>query len=66
MKVTRRKLARVLAATATLTAHAQAQPQPAGTAPQLDTARARLRGAAQGLARVPLPMAAEPAFQFKA
>jgi hypothetical protein len=59
MKVSRRKLAHVLAAGA-VSAAAQAPPKP-----DPDT-RAPLRGAAQAISKVPLPMSLEPAFTFKA
>lgn len=59
MDISRRQLAAVL----TGAAAAQAQ-APADT--ELEDARARQRIAAQIIARVPLPMTVEPAFQFKA
>ena len=66
MKLTRRKLATVLAS---VTAMAAQQPQPASTpAPDNDlkAARDRLQANAAALATTPIPMATEPAFQFKA
>jgi hypothetical protein len=65
MDISRRQLAGVILAG---TAVAQAPP---ATAPQsgdseLDAARSQRRTAAQIIARVPLPMTIEPAFQFKA
>ena len=62
MKVSRRKL--MLAASAA-TASAQAPPNPTPEA-EVEDARARQRIAAQTIARIPLPMSTEPAFQFKA
>jgi len=61
MKLTRRELAAVVAA-------AQAQtPQPAANpADELETARSRLKANSELLAGQPVPMATEPAFQFKA
>lgn len=68
MKLTRRKLA---AALVSATAMAAQQPQPA--APQvavpdsdLKTARDRLQANASALAGTQIPMATEPAFQFRA
>ena len=64
MKLTRRKLATVL-----VSATAMAAPQPApSTAPadDLTAARDRLKANARALGAVPIPMATEPAFQFKA
>ena len=65
MDISRRQLAGVILAG---TAAAQAPPP---TAPQaadsgLEAARAERRAEAQIIARVPLPMTVEPAFQFKA
>ena len=64
MKLTRRKLA---AALVSATAVAAQQPQPApAPADDLKTARDRMQANAAALAGTPLPMATEPAFQFKA
>jgi len=63
MDVSRRQLAAVLTGATLVQAQAQAQ-VPADK--ELDDARARQRIAAQTIARVPLPMSTEPAFQFKA
>jgi hypothetical protein len=63
MDVSRRQLAAVLTGAAVAQAQAPAQ-APADT--EADDARARQRNAAQTIARVPLPMSTEPAFQFKA
>jgi hypothetical protein len=60
MKITRRKLAAVLAAPAAL---AQT-PRPA--ADPLEAARQRIKANAETLAKENVPMPAEPAFQFKA
>ena len=64
MKLTRRKLATALVSA---TALAVQQPQPAA-APDTDlkAARDRLQANAAALAGTPIPMATEPAFQFKA
>ena len=64
MKLTRRQLATVL-----VSAAAVAAPQPAPTpaaADDLTAARDRLRANAKAVANVAIPMATEPAFQFKA
>ena len=68
MKLTRRKLATALVSATALVAQ---QPQPAAqpaTAPDSDlkAARDRLQANAAALAGTPIPMATEPAFQFKA
>lgn len=65
MDISRRQLAGVILAG---TAVAQAPPAPAPQADdaELEGARSRQRLAAQIIARVPLPMTVEPAFQFKA
>jgi hypothetical protein len=60
MKLTRRKLAVALLAPA---AAAQQPPPPAD---DLAAARARLKTNADALAKVDVPMSAEPAFTFKA
>ena len=64
MKLTRRKLATALVSATALAAQ---QPQPAA-APDSDlkAARDRLQANAAALAGTPIPMATEPAFQFKA
>jgi hypothetical protein len=80
MKLTRRQLAALISSTATAAAlsevPAQAQPQaqsqpqtpprPAGAADEIDAARQRLKANSDLLAQQELPMATEPAFQFKA
>jgi|KBSSwiStaDraftv2_1062776.scaffolds.fasta_scaffold779718_2 hypothetical protein len=65
MKLTRRKLAATLVSATALSAQ-QTQPQPPAAADDLQTARDRLKANAAALAATPLPMATEPAFQFKA
>jgi hypothetical protein len=66
MKVTRRKLAATLiAGAAVLPAQTPAPPQPPAT-DDLTVARERMRASAAALANTKLPMATEPAFQFKA
>ena len=62
MKLTRRKLATVLVSA---TAVAAQQPAPA-PADDLKVARDRLQANARALASTTIPMATEPAFQFKA
>jgi len=64
MDISRRQLAGVLLAG---TAVAQAPPPPKPQSDSdVDAARGQQRAAAQVIARVPLPMTTEPAFQFKA
>ncbi len=63
MKLTRRKLAVALVSA---TAVAAQEPQPPAPADDLKTARDRMQANAAALAGTPLPMATEPAFQFKA
>ncbi len=64
MKLTRRRLATVLVSA---TAMAAQQPQPApAPADDAKAARDRLHTNAAALSGVPIPMATEPAFQFKA
>jgi hypothetical protein len=74
MKVTRRKLARILAATSMATAavpatiipaEAQAQPS-AASDEETQSAHNQLHNNAQQLAGVKFAMATEPAFHFKA
>jgi len=68
MKLTRRELAAVVSATATATAIARAQTEPRAANPpdELQTARDRLKANGGLLAQQTVPMATEPAFQFKA
>lgn len=63
MKLTRRQLATVLAPAVALAGTA-AQPAPAAD-DELRAARERVKSSGAALARHDLPMAAEPAFQFK-
>ena len=67
MKLTRRKLATALVSATALAAQ-QPQPaaQPAAPDSDLKAARDRLQANAAALAGTPIPMATEPAFQFKA
>lgn len=61
--ITRRKLATVLASTAVAAAQ-QASPPPATDLVQ--AARDRMKANAAALSKPDIPMATEPAFQFKA
>ncbi len=63
MKITRRKLAAAVLGPA---AAAAAQTQPPAEAPLVKAARDRNQANSAALAKVDLPMATEPAFQFKA
>ena len=63
MKLTRRQLA---AAVVAATARAQTQPRPDTPADRLQTARDRIKANGDTLAKQQVPMATEPAFQFKA
>lgn len=63
MDISRRQLAGVILAG---TAAAQVPPPPQAADAGLEAARAERRAEAQIIARVPLPMTVEPAFQFKA
>jgi hypothetical protein len=65
MDVTRRSLARVLAAAAVAPKISEAQ-QPPSTDADLQSARDRMRSNAELIAKVKLPMAVEPAVHFKA
>jgi len=69
MDISRRQLAGVILA-GTVVSKAAAQTPPAAPAESsdadLEAARGERRIAAQIIARVPLPMTTEPAFQFKA
>ena len=63
MDISRRQLAAVvLASTAAAQAPPVANAEPQGN---VDAARLRQRAVAQAIARVPIPMTVEPAFQFK-
>jgi hypothetical protein len=63
MKLTRRELAAALASTA---AAAQSSPPPSTPQEELKAAQDRNRNTAEALAKMAVPMATEPAFQFKA
>jgi len=65
MKLTRRELAAVLAPAAAL---AQTQPPGSGGTPQdpLAAAKVRIKASSDALAKRDIPMATEPAFQFRA
>jgi hypothetical protein len=65
MKLTRRELAAVVSATAVAAAAAQTE-QRAANPDELQTARNRLAANGELLAQQEVPMATEPAFQFKA
>ena len=65
MQLSRRKLAAVLASATTLRAQ-QPPPAPADADPELKIARDRLQANARALAAANIPVATEPAFQFKA
>jgi hypothetical protein len=64
MDVTRRKLATMIAAAAA--ANTAAAQTPPAADEDLKAAHEALQSNAQQLAKVPLPMATEPAFRFKA
>ncbi len=66
MKVTRRALGRILAATAAVPLQAAPQAASPDADEELKAARDRFRNQAAQLARVPLPKTTEPAFRFKA
>ncbi len=67
MKVTRRRLAGALLVTAAARAQSAAQAAPPRTPEEeLKAARARLQAAGDMLTKQEVPMATEPAFQFKA
>jgi hypothetical protein len=82
MKLTRRELAAVVSATAMAapaaaqtgaraaaavqSAAAQTEPRAANPADDLQAARDRIKATGNLLAQQPVPMATEPAFQFKA
>jgi len=65
IKITRRKLAAVLVSGSAL-ARTSAQAQTAAPADPLQAAKDRIKANSDALAKEQLPMAAEPAFQFKA
>ncbi len=63
MKLTRRQLA---AAVVSATAMAQTSQTPVRPADELQAARERIKANGETLAQQQVPMATEPAFQFKA
>ena len=65
MKLTRRKLVVLAAGMAAAPAPTQAQPPTAGE-DLLKTKRDQMQASAAALASVKVPMATEPAFQFRA
>ena len=65
MKLTRRKLAALAAAAVAAPVPAPAQ-QPSGGEDLLKTKRDQMQANAAAMAGVKVPMATEPAFQFKA
>jgi hypothetical protein len=65
MKLTRRKLAAAVAASAAAPLLAQTQATPAPD-DELKAARDRLKATGDTLAQQAVPMATEPAFQFRA
>ena len=65
MKITRRNLAALIATAAAAPAQTPAL-QPAASDDDLKTARDRMRANAAAVANQNVPMATEPAFQFKA
>jgi hypothetical protein len=67
-KITRRTLAAALGPAAMASLIEAQKPAPAADSPaeELRIARERIRNNADALAKVKLPMATEPAFQFKA
>jgi len=66
MKITRRKLAAALIAGTAAVPAQTPPPQSAAPDDDLKTARDRMRANAAAVAGQNLPMATEPAFQFKA
>lgn len=65
MAVTRRSLARMMAAAAAAAQAGVSQTAPPANA-DMQAARDQMRANAEQIAKVKLPMATEPAFQFKA
>jgi hypothetical protein len=66
MKMTRRQLTAVVSATAISVASAQTEQRPPAPPDELTAARERLKANSALLDRQQVPMAVEPAFQFKA
>jgi hypothetical protein len=65
MELTRRKLAGAVLSSAAA-ALAQTQPPPPTADEDLKAARDRIKANSEALAKIPVPMATEPALQFKA
>ena len=65
MKLTRRKLASVLVSATAMAAQQPPPAAPASAPDDLQTARDRLQANVRALAAIPIPMATEPAFQFR-
>lgn len=65
MKFTRRKLAQSVLGSAAAVAAAKPQAQPAAGEDLMKAARDRIKANGDLLARQEVPMATEPAFQFK-
>ncbi len=66
MKISRRKLAMAMITPAALLAQTPQPPIPANPEEELAAIREQNRRNSQALDEFPVPMAAEPAFQFKA
>ena len=66
MRLTRRKLAASLAASAAGMAHSQTAAPEGPDDAEVRAARDRIRAAGEALARQEIPQSTEPAFQFKA
>jgi hypothetical protein len=68
MKITRRELAAAVLAPSALLAQTPPQPPPIPSSPEEELAAVKdqNRRYSEALDKFPLPMAAEPAFQFKA
>lgn len=62
MKLTRRQLAVAVVSAAAM---ARTPQTPADSADELQAARQRIKANGEALAQQPVPMATEPAFQFK-
>ena len=65
MKMTRRQLAAVVSATALSASQVSAEPQAEAPADELTAARDRLKANIALVEQQKVPMAVEPAFQFK-
>lgn len=66
IKLTRRDIAVVLSGSAAALAQTPNPPPPQNADDEVQAARSQIRQNAQQLAQFPLPMATEPATQFKA